>query len=108
VLLRLGELIALAEGASALARRAAHAATGGLGEKSDRRFGPDALAAMSRVNAREVAQRVAQDGLRWVTGAGGDDDAALAQQIGLPAIQAAQAGLVADMDEVADNLYHRR
>jgi alkylation response protein AidB-like acyl-CoA dehydrogenase len=108
VLLRLGELIALAEGAAALARRAARAATGELGEKSDKRFGADALAAMSRVNAREVAQRVAQEGLCWVVGAGGGDAAALSQLIGLPAIQTAQAGLVADMDEIADHLYHRR
>jgi alkylation response protein AidB-like acyl-CoA dehydrogenase len=107
LLLRLGELIALVEGAAALVRRAARAATGELGEKSDRRFGADALAAISRVNAREAAQRVAQEGLRWVVGAGGDA-AALGERIGLPAIQAAQAGLVADMDEVADHLYQRR
>jgi acyl-CoA dehydrogenase len=108
MLLRLGELIALVEGAAALARRAARSATGELGEKSDRRFGAEALAAISRVNAREVAQRVAADGVRWVVGAAGGDAAALAQRIGLPAIEAAQAGLVADMDETADHLYHRR
>jgi alkylation response protein AidB-like acyl-CoA dehydrogenase len=108
LLLRLGELVALVEGAAALARRAARAATGDLAEKADRRFGADALAAMSRVNAREAAQRVAHDGLYWVVGAGGGDAAALGQRIGLPAVQAAQAGLVADMDEVADHLYQRR
>jgi acyl-CoA dehydrogenase len=108
VLLRLGELIALVEGAAALARRAARSATGELGEKSDRRFGAEALAAISRVNAREVAQRVAAEGVRWVVGAAGGDAPALAQRIGLPAIEAAQAGLVADMDEMADHLYHRR
>jgi hypothetical protein len=63
---------------------------------------------MSRVNAREVAQRVAQEGHRWAVGAGGGDAAALAGRIGLPAIAAAQAGLVADMDETADHMYHRR
>jgi alkylation response protein AidB-like acyl-CoA dehydrogenase len=108
VLLRMGELISLAEGAGALARRAAQAAVGALPEKSDRRFGPDALAAMSRVNAREVAQRVGQEGLRWVVGAGGADAAGLGQRMRLPAIEAAQAGLVADMGEVADHVYHRR
>src|SRR5215207_678825 len=108
VLLRLGELIALVEGAAALARRAARAVTGDLGEKSDLRFGAEALGAISRVNAREVAQRVAQEGLRWVVGAGGGDVPALGERIGLPTIQAAQEGLVADMDEVADHLYHRR
>src|SRR5215207_1524086 len=108
VLLRLGELIALVEGAAALARRAARAVTGDLGEKSDLRFGAEALGAISRVNAREVAQRVAEEGLRWVVGAGGGDVPALGERIGLPTIQAAQEGLVADMDEVADHLYHRR
>jgi alkylation response protein AidB-like acyl-CoA dehydrogenase len=108
VLLRLGELIALVEGAAALARRAARGGTGDIGVKADRRFGAEALAAMSRVNAREVSQRVAQEGLRWVVGADGGDPAALSQRIGLPATGAAQAGLVADLDETADHLYHRR
>jgi alkylation response protein AidB-like acyl-CoA dehydrogenase len=107
VLLRLGELIAHVEGAAALARRAARAAAGELSEKSDRRFGAAALAAMSRVNARDVAQRVAEEGLRWVIGAGDGDPGSLGNRIGLTAVQAAQAGLVADMDEVADHLYQR-
>jgi alkylation response protein AidB-like acyl-CoA dehydrogenase len=102
VLLRLGGLAALVEGAAALARRSARFADGDAPEKASRRFGPEALAAMSRVNAREVALTAATDGIRWVTGAGGDPP-----DVGLPAIQAAQAGLVADMDLVADHVYGR-
>src|SRR6516165_7026341 len=71
VLLRLGELIATAEGAGCFAYRAASALDGELPEKADRRFDGSALAAMSRVFAREAALKVACDGLRWVTGAGG-------------------------------------
>src|SRR6516165_324324 len=71
VLLRLGELIAAAEGAGCFAARAAAALDGELPEKADHRFDGTALAAMSRVFAREAALKVACDGLRWVTGAGG-------------------------------------
>ena len=48
--------------------------------------------------------------MRLITGATAseeDDTAALASRIGLPTIQAAQAGLLADMDAVADALYDR-
>ena len=112
VLLRLGELIAHAECAAALVRRAGRAAEGSLGPKADRRFPPEALAAMSRVSAREAALKVASDGLRLVLGAAdarpdepGDLD--LERSLGLPAIHAAQRGLLADMDLIADVLYGR-
>jgi hypothetical protein len=61
------------------------------------------------VFAREAAQTVAEHGLRWVRGASdpGTDLAGLAGQLRLAEIQAAQAGLVADMNAVADSLYHR-
>jgi acyl-CoA dehydrogenase len=112
VLLRLGELIAHAETAASLARRAAAAAGGDLPEKADRRFDADALAAISRISAREAAQKVTADGLRWVAGAlpagaAGDPVAALAGALDLAAVRAAQAGLVADLDHVADVLYAR-
>ena len=71
VLLRLGELIAAAEGAGCFARRAAAALDGELPAKADHRFDGSALAAMSRVFARDAALKVACDGLRWVTGAVG-------------------------------------
>jgi alkylation response protein AidB-like acyl-CoA dehydrogenase len=104
VLLRLGELIAEAEGAGCFAGRAAAALDGALPDKADHRFGPAALAAMSRVFARNAAHKVACDGLRWVIGAGATD---VQTSPGLAAAMAAQPGLLADMDRVADALYGR-
>jgi len=110
ILLRLGELIAYAECAGSLARRAARMAEGKLNEKASQRFDAPALAAVSRVFAREAALKVGADGLRWVTGAGGVMDAEMAAfeaSLGLSTIYRAQAGLIADMDYVADVLYGR-
>ena len=110
ILLRLGELIAYAECAGSLSRRAARSAEGRLNEKANTRFDSTALAAMGRIFAREAALKVAEEGLRWVTGAGGVTDAemtAFEADLGLPAIHRAQAGLIADMDYVADVLYSR-
>ena len=48
--------------------------------------------------------------LRWVAGANGVNEseiAALEGSLGLPAIHRAQAGLISDMDYVADVLYNR-
>jgi len=110
ILLRLGELIAFAECAGSLARRAALMAEGKLEEKASRRFDAAALAALSRVFAREAALKVAEEGLRWVAGAGGVSVAEMAlfeTSLGLPAVHQAQAGLISDMDYVADVLYGR-
>ncbi|HYA23634.1 MAG TPA: acyl-CoA dehydrogenase family protein [Terriglobales bacterium] len=110
ILLRLGELIAYAECAGSLSRRAALAAENKLNEKSNRRFDATALAALARIFAREAALKVAEDGLRWIAGAGGVSAAeisAFQTNLGLPAIHRAQAGLVSDMDYVADVLYNR-
>jgi alkylation response protein AidB-like acyl-CoA dehydrogenase len=110
VLFRLGEIVAWVECSGSLARRAAAAGDGSLAEKADHRFGTEALAAMARVFAREAAHKVATEGLRWVAGggaAGGPDIDALAAALGLPAIHAAQGGLIEDMDTVADALYGR-
>jgi alkylation response protein AidB-like acyl-CoA dehydrogenase len=110
ILLRLGELIAYAECAGSLARRASLLAENKLNEKANRRFDAPALAAVSRIFAREAALKVAEDGLRWVVGAGGVSDAELAAfetTLGMPAIHRAQAGLISDMDYVADVLYSR-
>jgi len=110
VLLRLGELIAYAECAARLAERAVAAAERQLNPKSDGRFDASSIAALSRIFAREAAMKVAVDGLRWICGAGGVTDAdvpAFESSLGLPAIHRAQAGLVADMDAVADALYGR-
>jgi alkylation response protein AidB-like acyl-CoA dehydrogenase len=106
VLLRLGALAARAEGAAALVRRAARLADGHPAEKSPHRFDAAALAAMARVVARDAALTIATDGTRWAGGAGGDA-AGLVTRINLPAIQAAQSGLVVDMDAVADAVYGR-
>lgn len=108
VLFRLGEIIAWVEGAGALARRAAAARAGTLPEKSDRRFAPDGLAAVSRVFAREAAAKLAAEGMRWAVGADGVsavDRPAFEVALRLPALHELQAGLVDDMDRVAKALY---
>src|SRR6202158_3891155 len=110
LLLRLGEWIAYAECAGSLARRAALLAENKLNEKANRRFDAPALAAISRIFAREAALKVGEEGLRWVIGAGGVPDAELAAfetSVGLPAIHRVQAGLISDLDYVADVLYGR-
>jgi alkylation response protein AidB-like acyl-CoA dehydrogenase len=110
VLLRLGELIAYAESAACLARRAALLAENKLDEKASRRFDAAGLAAISRVFAREAALKVTEEGLRLIVGGAGITDAELPNfetSLGLPAVHRAQAGLLADMDYVADVLYGR-
>jgi alkylation response protein AidB-like acyl-CoA dehydrogenase len=108
VLLRLGELIAYAEASAALVRRAVAAAEGRLPEKADGRFDAAALAVVSRVFARDAALKVAEEGARWVSGAA---EPQVAEQLlaGLPLddARAAQAGLLADMNALADVLYER-
>jgi alkylation response protein AidB-like acyl-CoA dehydrogenase len=108
VLLQLGQLIARAEGAAALARRAARAEEGRLNPKADHRFEAAALAAVSRVAARTAALAVAESGIQLVvSGDGAGDVTGLEAAIGMTAVHAAQAGLLADMDRVADALYGR-
>jgi alkylation response protein AidB-like acyl-CoA dehydrogenase len=110
ILLRLGELMAYAECAGSLARRAALMAEGKLNEKASQRFDATALAAISRVFAREAALKVGVEGLRWVCGSGGLADSEMAEfeaKLGMPAIHRAQAALVSDMDYVADVLFNR-
>jgi alkylation response protein AidB-like acyl-CoA dehydrogenase len=110
VLLRLGELIAWAECAGSLAKRASLAAERKLNEKANQRFDAPALAALSRIFAREAALRVVTEGIRWTAGAGGVSEAdipALEAALGTSAIHRAQAGAVADMDLVGDVLYNR-
>ena len=65
---------------------------------------------MSRVFARDAAQKISQEGVRWVAGAvaaGSADVTPLLANIPHDAIRTAQAGLLADMDRVADELYGR-
>ena len=110
ILFRLGELIAFAECAGVLAKRAATAEENKLHDKASKRFDATALAAISRIFARDAACKVAEEGLRWVAAADGITDAEIAAfqtTLNFPAIHRAQLGLVADMDYVADVLYNR-
>ncbi len=110
VMFRLGELIAYAECAGSLANRAIRVAEGKLNPKTDARFNPEALTTISRIFAREAALKVAQDGMRWIVGADEINDAELAEfekKLKLSAIHRTQAGLIADMDFVADVVYGR-
>ncbi len=110
VLFRLGELIAYAECAGSFAKKALAAAAGRLNEKAPHRFSAAALAAMSRVFARQAAAKVVQEGLNLICGADGvepSETAALETAVGGPAVRLAQKGLLVDMDRVADALYGR-
>jgi alkylation response protein AidB-like acyl-CoA dehydrogenase len=110
ILFRLGELIAYAECAGSLAKRAARAAGGDLNEKAHTRFDAKALAAISRYFAREAAMKIAADGMSWIAGAGGIQVGELAdfeRRMGISAINRAQLGLIQDMDYIADVLYGR-
>jgi len=110
ILLRMGELIAYAECAGCLSRRAARSAENRLNEKANTRFDAAALAALARIFARTASLKVAEDGLRWVVGAGGVCDSempAFETSLGIPAIHRAQAGLISDMDYIADALFGR-
>ena len=108
VLLRLGELIAWAECAAALSRRAARAIENRLDDKAEKRHELETQAAMARVLARQAAIKVAADGMALVIGASSSEPAGLADAIHLNAIHGAQAGLIADMNTVADGLYGRK
>ena len=110
VLLRLGELIAFVECAGALSRRAATALEGKLDPKADTRFDAPTLAALARIFARDASLRAVADGVRWVVGAGGAPDgivAPIVSALDAEAIYRGQAGLVDDLDRVADAIYGR-
>jgi alkylation response protein AidB-like acyl-CoA dehydrogenase len=110
VLLRLGELIAFAEGAAGMCERAAAAARGELNPKALQRYTVATQQAMARVFARQAASKIISDGMRWVAGADGIEEAQLGafeEALGVRAVHRAQAGLVADMDRVADAIYER-
>jgi alkylation response protein AidB-like acyl-CoA dehydrogenase len=110
ILLRLGELIAYAECAGSLARRAALSAENRLVEKANQRFDATALATLGRIFAREAALKVAEEGIRLIVGAGGVTEAELPSfenSLQLPAIHGSQAGLISDMDYISDVLYNR-
>jgi alkylation response protein AidB-like acyl-CoA dehydrogenase len=108
ILLRLGALIAQAEGAAAFARRAQRAATKQLHPKTARGLRADAMAAASRVNARGVALNIATEAVRWVAGADGGELDDFERRLGLGSIHRCQAGLLADLQTVAEAIYKRK
>lgn len=109
ILLRLGELISHAECAASLCRRASASAERRLPEKGNRRFDSAALAAIARVFAREAALRISTHGLQWIASAGplDGDLVDFERRLAFADIHRAQAGLLADMDHVADVIYSR-
>lgn len=108
ILFRTGELVAYAEGAAALARRAAAAADGTIEPKADDRFNPKTQAAISRIYARQAAHAIATQGLKWIHAGGVDGRAeAAAEEARLAQIFKAQAGAIDDMNVVADAIYDR-
>ncbi len=108
ILFRLGEWIAYAEGAASLARRAARAARGEVNAKAHARFTAENLAALSRISTRDAAMKVAAEGVRWIGGLLPEQDAMkLNQKLLSQQLLLAQAGLVQDLDYVADVLYGR-
>jgi alkylation response protein AidB-like acyl-CoA dehydrogenase len=106
ILLRLGALIAQGEGAAALARRAQRAADKQLNPKGSKRLKPGALAAASRVYARDAALVIATEAVRLVGGADGQLGE-LEQRLGLTSINRAQRGRLADLAEVREAVYGR-
>jgi alkylation response protein AidB-like acyl-CoA dehydrogenase len=106
ILLRLGALIAQAEGAAALARRAQRVADKQLHPKASRRLRAGPLAAASRACARGAALSVATEAVHLVAGA----DGALGElesRLDLPSIHHAQGGLLADLATVKEAVYGR-
>ncbi len=105
VLFRLGEFIALAEGAAVFSERTAAAPT---------QAGPldaDTRRTLARIYARQAALTVATEGIEWLVGSSGEDFRGqnepahkLAEALGLPGIFGFQAGLMADMNCAAERL----
>jgi alkylation response protein AidB-like acyl-CoA dehydrogenase len=97
ILFRLGELVAYVETAAIFSQRAVENPSQALA------LDDETWRAMARIHAREAALKVACEGLHWTIGAG-QTDPNLSDSLGLPAIYAAQAGLIDDMDFVAGKL----
>jgi alkylation response protein AidB-like acyl-CoA dehydrogenase len=108
ILLRLGALMAQAEGAAALVKSAHRAATKQLHPKAVRRLRAAPLAAASRVNARGAALTIATEAVRWVAGADDGDLGGFEQRLALSSIHRAQGGLLADLQAVTDAIYARK
>ncbi|KAA3610667.1 MAG: acyl-CoA dehydrogenase [Calditrichaeota bacterium] len=108
VMFRMGELIACAEGAAAMAKRAIRAARKKLVDKTDRRFDADALVLISRIGAREAAMKVAEEGMRWTCAADGlseDEMSAFEAKLQLSTIHRVQGGMLTDMENLVNIVY---
>jgi alkylation response protein AidB-like acyl-CoA dehydrogenase len=97
VLFRLGELMAWAETAAVFSERVSAKPTEAVPLD-----GP-ARQTLARIYARQAALKVAADGLGLAVGAG-QTDPHLAGSLNLPAIYAAQAGQITDLDFAAAEL----
>jgi alkylation response protein AidB-like acyl-CoA dehydrogenase len=107
---RIGELIAWAETAASMANKAARAANGSLHPKADTRFDANAMAALSRIFARDAAMKVGQDGLKWILGADNlspIETREFENRLNLTEIYQTQNGQLDDMNYVSDVLYER-
>ena len=105
ILFRLGEWIALAETAAAMARYAADRHAGTQGAASAPSYPAPVVQAMSRIYAREAGLRIASEGLRWLVGSQENVNIPeLESALNLAAIYRAQQGLLADSDLVAQAL----
>jgi alkylation response protein AidB-like acyl-CoA dehydrogenase len=105
ILFRLGEWIALAETAAALARYAAQGVDDAEAKVCG--FQDPVVKATSRIYARETALRIASEGLRWLIGAappGSPGLRELENALNMDAIYGAQQGLLTDHDMVAHAL----
>jgi hypothetical protein len=79
-----------------------------MNPKASARFSADTLAAFSRIAARDAAMKVGGEGVRWIGGLISETEAAnLEKKSFIPQIHRAQAGLIQDMDRIADVLYGR-
>ena len=108
ILFKLGELIAYTEGAASLVNKAARSHEGALNEKAYGRFNAAALAAMARIAARDAGARLLGESSRWIGSLIPENIAAeLEKKSYVSQIHRAQAGLIEDMDYVADVLYER-
>ncbi|MGC4116634.1 MAG: acyl-CoA dehydrogenase family protein [Myxococcales bacterium] len=97
VLFRLGELAMQAEVAANFAKAAA-----GVQVVKAPKPAPEVYKAMARVCARSAADHVAHEGLTWLRGCDLKDDVGLLEKALLTReIHEAQAGLMADLDQIA-------
>jgi alkylation response protein AidB-like acyl-CoA dehydrogenase len=99
VLMRLGEYTCLAETSASFCRGSAKEQYS-KGVKFDR----DCWQAMSRIYARNSALRIAEEGIKLVLGYGSGSASDLSRDVRLSEIMDKQAGMVTDMDLVAEKL----